>query len=91
MIFQKKMFTLISHFQKEREVVFATLDPTFRELKIALKLLNYSQMKFFMCARETYRPVLYEVVEEEKLSVIFDDGTVMKYLKNEEANKLEIE
>lgn len=71
--------------------MFATLDPNFQELKTALKLLNYSSMLFFMCVREVYRPVLYEVVEEENLRVIFDDGTVMKYLTKEEANKFEIE
>jgi hypothetical protein len=48
-------------------------------------------MMFLMCVRAVYRPVVYEVVEEEKLHVIFDDGTVMKHLPKEDANKFEIE
>jgi hypothetical protein len=71
--------------------LFASLDPTYRELKAALKLLDFSVMKFFMCVRTVYRPVIYEVVEEEKLHVVFDDGTVMKHLKREEAKAFDVE
>lgn len=48
-------------------------------------------MAFFMCVRSVYRPIIHEVVREENLEVLFDDGTVMKHLKKEDANKFDIE
>ena len=48
-------------------------------------------MLFLMCVREVYRPVVYEVIEDEKLHVVFDDGSVMKHLKKEDANKFNVE
>lgn len=71
--------------------MFATLDPSFHKLKIALKLLNYTKMMFFMCVRQIYRPIVHEVAKDENLEIIFDDGTVMKHLKREDANKFVVE
>lgn len=49
-------------------------------------------MLFFMCVQEIHRPVVYEVVEEDKnLQVLFEEGTVMKYLTKEAANDFEFE
>ena len=48
-------------------------------------------MMFFMCVREVYRPVVHEVIEEKKLHVVFDDGSAMKHLKKDDANKFDVE
>lgn len=48
-------------------------------------------MVIFMCVRNVYRPLIHEIVNEENLQIIFDDGTVMKHLKKEDAKKFDVE
>ena len=48
-------------------------------------------MIVLMCVRDVYRSAVLEVIEQEKLQVLFDDGTVMKYLKKEDAMKFDVE
>lgn len=45
----------------------------------------------FLCVRECYYSALYEVIESKKLHVLFDDGTTMKYITQEEAEAFTIE
>lgn len=73
--------------------MFATLDPTFKNLKTALKLMNYStnKMTLLMCVRTIYRPVVYEFMEEEGLHALFDEGTKMKYIRKEDAKEIKFE
>lgn len=77
--------------QHGREALFATLDPTLQRLKTALKLLEYDPPVFYMCTREAYHATLHEAVKELNLEVLFDDGTMQKYLRKEDAKKFVIE
>lgn len=78
-------------FQREREVLFATLDETLQTLTTALRLLDFSKFLFFVCARDGYRRAVDDVIRDEKLEVLFDDGTAMKYLSKEDALRWDVE
>lgn len=79
-------------FQPKAHVFFATLDPSSKRLKTALKLLDFTEMIFFMCVRDVYRSMVDEIIKEENLHVVFDDdSTVMKFLTKEDAKKFSTE
>lgn len=71
-------------------MVVGTLDMSLGRLKTALKLIDYSKRKFFMCLRECYRPAVFAVVQEFDLEVIFDDSTKCLYMSKDDAKKLQI-
>lgn len=73
--------------------MFATLDPKYENLRTALKLLEYTSSKttLFMCVKSVYRPIIYEVIKEQGLHILFDDGTKMKYIRKEDAKQFNVE
>lgn len=79
------------NFKGDRKCLFASLDSKFENLKLALKLLDYSEMVFFMAVRDVYRPVIDEVISDLKLHIHCYDGTVMKYYTKEDAKNFSIE
>lgn len=71
--------------------MFATLDETLESLKTALNIFPYGRdMTFFMCARDVYYPTICKVIKEQGLRVLFDDTTVMKFMRKEDAKKFDV-
>lgn len=67
-----------------------TLDKDFKVIKNSLKLLNYSKNIYFMCLRDVFRPMMFELINEEALNVGDDLRTKCFMLSKEIANNFEI-
>lgn len=79
------------NFQFERNIAFGTLDPEFRRLKVALKLLDYSDMLMFTCIPRFYSEMLDEIIDKLKLNLVFDIPGTMVHLCKEDAKKINFE
>ena len=70
--------------------MFGSLDLSYKNLKSLLKLVDYTKIFIFMCVRECYYNMLHEVIKEIGLKVPFDDVTVQKIMKKEDALKIDV-
>lgn len=79
-------------FQRETDVLFATLATNQQRLKQLLRLLCHKKSElYFMCIRSDYNITIREMIREENLPFYNKDGTTMKYLRREDAMKFDFE
>jgi hypothetical protein len=71
-------------------IMMETLDEKFEVIKKLLKLLNYNKRTYFMGLRDVFRPIMFELFNEERLNVGDDIRTKCFMLSKEIAKSFEI-
>lgn len=71
-------------------MIFSTLDESFERLKIALRLIDYKNVKMFPCVRECFHPMIMDVIKDKNLTMLFDSGTKCYWMSKEIARDLEV-
>ena len=71
-------------------MIFNTLDESCERLKIALRLIDYENIKMYTCVREFFHPMIMDVIKDKNLKMTFDNGTKCYWMSKEIARELEV-
>lgn len=62
--------------ENDQNILFNTLEPApYPTLMRTLELLDYTEQKAFICFRDLFRPLVFDVMRVQNLEVTFDSGT----------------
>jgi len=70
--------------ENDRHILFDTLElPPYSTLQRTLELLEIEQEWVFVCVRDNFRPLVFDVMRVHNLEVTFDNGARLMYIAKE--------
>jgi hypothetical protein len=88
----KKNGTFAMVNENDKHILFKTLEPwPHKTLRKTLQKLNYVDEKVFICFRDDFRSIVFDVMRICNLEITFDSGTKLVYLPREKLEKFYVE
>lgn len=77
--------------ENDQHILFNTLEAApYSSLRKTLELLNYDQERVFICFRDIFRPLVFDIVRVQNLEVTFDSSTRCVYLPREKLEEMKL-
>lgn len=77
--------------ENDQNIMFNTLEaPPHNSLRRALELLNYDQEMAFVCFRDIFRPLIFDILRVRNLETTFDSSTRCVYFPTKKLENISI-